>query len=141
MLARRHLRQRHLFLAPEVFGGIGEERQALGRRCRIERAHLPQRRAAIEADGAEGIRLGKPLQGGARDAGAQPEIANAPIWLFARGHEECGVRLAQPLDLAQAEPHGVTRADRPGLFLVAGVECGPARGGGFLPASNPSRKN
>ena len=136
MLAELHLRQCHRLLAGQLSAGSGgdEERQAFGGGQRIERPHLPERGATVEADGAEGIGLGEALQPGAGDAGAQPEIAHAAIRLLPRRDEPLGVGLAKPFDLAKAETDGVGGADVRGIDAdAAGVKDAgalPPCGGG-----------
>jgi hypothetical protein len=131
MLAERHQGKRHLLLLLEIgAGGIldrgGEERQPRRGGQRIERPHLPERGAPVEAKRAEGVGLGEPLQASAGHAGAQPQFADAAIGFFARGEKERGVGLAKALDLAEAEADGMRRADGGGLFCVAGMDADAA---------------
>ena len=111
VLAELHLRQRHLLLAHQIGAGArgGEERQALGGGAGVERAHLPERGAAVEPERAERVGFGEPLEAGARDAGAQPEIAHGFVCGVARRHETLRIGLAKAFDLAEAKADGVRR--------------------------------
>ena len=80
-----------------AFIGEGKERQ----RLRLgERRHLPQRLAAVEAERAEAIGGGELLQR-RHGQGAEMLIRRDEPPL----REDRHVRLAQAIDLAEAEPH------------------------------------
>ena len=75
-----------------------------------ERLGRPQRLAPRQAERAESIGIGEALQYARRQAGAQPDIPHGVVGNIAPCHDQLGVLLAQPLDLAQAEAHRVTGA-------------------------------
>ena len=86
MLADRHRRQGEIRLAADVgeFGGV-EQRQAVVGLAAAELARRPERVAPVEAEGAEGIGIGEPLdrgaasgRSGARDRGPNRSPGRAP---------------------------------------------------------------
>ena len=75
-----------------------------------ERLDGPQRLPARQAERAERVGVGQPLDDARRQAGAQPQIADRGVGRR-DGHDQLRVVLAQSLDLAQAEPQRMRRAD------------------------------
>ena len=75
VLAEPHRRQRDVGLEFRALHAR-EQRQVVLVAGAAQRAHRPQRLAAVEAERAEGIGLREPLQHGGRKPGAQPEIAH-----------------------------------------------------------------
>ena len=89
-LTLRYLKQRQVVIL------VADAAERLGR---------PQRLPPGEAERAEGIGVGEPLDHARRKAGAQPEIAHGRVAGAALGHDDLAVLfLRQSLDLAQAEP-------------------------------------
>ena len=109
MLAERHGRQLRLRLVvAQADRRLVEQRQSLGGTLAVQRAHRPKRLAAVEAERAEGVGLGKPLDVVDIEARAQPEIAHGLVAGAAPLDESLHASFRQALDLAEAEPHGMT---------------------------------
>ena len=114
MLARRHGRQRHARLALQAArrssarcpARLGEERQpfrgAAGRSS-ARTSHSAARRSSPTERNASAS--ASRSSAAARDAGAPPQIAHAGKGPLPRRDQHRGLRLAKPLDLAEAEPH------------------------------------
>ncbi len=69
----------------------------------------PQRLAPVEAERAEGIGIGEPLDHMRWKVGAQPEIADGNIAGSAVRHDGVAVLLREALDLAEAQSQRVSR--------------------------------
>ena len=82
VLADRHRRQCEIRLAADVgeFRHV-EQRQAVVGLAAAKLARRPERVAPVEAEGAEGVGIGEPLDRRARQAGAEPEIADGIVAL------------------------------------------------------------
>ena len=87
VLAKRHVGEIDGGLGGEIVGSVCEERQALGGGSRIERPHLPERGAAVEAERAESVGLGKLFDLVDMKPGAQPDIAHRAIGVAPPFHQ------------------------------------------------------
>ncbi len=77
----------------------------------VEPAHDPQRLAPVEAERAEGIRLGELLEDGRRDLGAQPDVAHRIVAGAPPLDEPAHVDLADAFHLPEAQPDGMVADD------------------------------
>src|SRR5690606_19790237 len=70
----------------------------------------------VEAERAEGIGIGQPLDRAARQPGPQPEVPDRIVALPPRRRQKLRIRPGEPLDLAEAEPDGMA-----GQYVAAHV--------------------
>ncbi len=124
MLAERHWRQGDLRLGKSSSlmcgassgsgaAGLSCRRSCLAHADRVEPPRGPERGAAVEPERAEGIRLGEPLDGEARNAGDRRQPLDAGVAVAARRDELLDLVLVQPLNLPEAEAHGMAVRSRP----------------------------
>src|SRR5262245_16232160 len=121
MLAKRHDGELGPgFMIAQAGFRLVEKRQSFGGGFPAERLHGPQGCTPAEADGAEGARLGEPLDLAEIEAGAQPDVAHRLVAVAGTLDEFLHPLLRQPLDLPEAEPDGVPGPDdaaHPGMPL------------------------
>ena len=128
MLPDRHRRQRNVGLAPYVgMGGDVEQRQPVVGPAAAEVAGGPQRVAPVEAEGAEGVGIGEPLDRRPAEARAEPEVADRIVAPAAGGDERRRIVLGEALDLPEPEPDRVGGADLVGHRCVDRVKGDMAR--------------
>ena len=106
MLADQHGGQA-VILFPRRIEGDGEQRQVLLSAHPVQAPRRPQRVAPVKPQRAERVGVGEALNRGGRNAAAQPDIADGIIAASAPLRQPRQLFLAQPADLAQAQPHGM----------------------------------
>ena len=122
MRAERHRRQFCVGLGGARRPRDGEERQRVLVADPVEAAHRPQGLAPVEAERAEGVGVGEPLEHGRAEPAPEPKVAHGIVPLPSPLDEPAHVVLADADDLPEAQAHRAFSADMLDHRGVAGVD-------------------